>query len=152
MTAGCDINVSVRPAEHRDYGRLKKLLEQLGYGMPSGEFDRRMSGIADRSDHFLAVAETAADGVVGMLHAYERPSIEKPPEVTIQAMVVDSACRSAGIGGALMNAVEVWAEERGYDTIGLHTQTKRARAQSFYERHGFQEAARSILYRRRLAR
>ena len=152
MSAGRDMSVSVRPAEQRDYHRLMELLDQLGYEMPVEEFDRRMSGIADRTDHLLAVAENASGTVVGMLHAYERPSIEKPPEVTIQAMVVDSACRSAGIGGALMKAVEVWAGERGYDTIGLHTQTKRERAQAFYQRHGFEEAARSILYRRRLAR
>lgn len=144
--------VSVRPAEPRDQERLRQLILQLGYEVEGDEFEARIAGVSVRADHLLVVAEGDEGEVVGMLHAFERPSIEKPPEVTIQAMVVDETYRSAGIGKALLNTAEAWAGERGLEMLGLHTQVSRFRAQAFYEGQGFAEITRSVLYRRLLDR
>lgn len=150
MQSGRTTKVSVRPAEPRDRERLWILLGQLGYGMEREAFDARIAGISGKVGQLLVVAELEYGEVVGLLHAYERPSIEKPPEVTIQAMVVDEACRSAGIGEALVGAATAWARSQGYNVMGLHTHVKRERAQAFYERQGFEEVAKSVLYRCRL--
>jgi GNAT superfamily N-acetyltransferase len=45
---------------------------------------------------------------------YVRPALDKPPEVIIQAIVID-AYRGKGIGKILMSAAESWASERGYN-------------------------------------
>ena len=51
--------------------------------------------------------------VIGFPHLYERPAFDKPPEVIVQAIVVDQALRGAGIGKTVMSMAEGWALERG---------------------------------------
>ena len=46
------------------------------------------------------VAEMEGE-VVGVLHVFERPALEKPCEAVVQALVVDGERRGAGIGEAL---------------------------------------------------
>jgi GNAT superfamily N-acetyltransferase len=43
----------------------------------------------------------------------------------------------AGVGGALMDAVETWARERGYRMVSLNVVDENAAGQRFYERRGY---------------
>ena len=143
--------VSIRPVERRDFDRLIALLGQLGYELSVAELEDRTAQVWGSANQYFVVATDPDDHVVGFLHAYGRPSIEKPPEVTIQAMAVDERQRARGIGKVLLASLVPWAKAAGFANIGLHTQTKRTQAQAFYEAQGFARIAESFLYGRRLA-
>jgi N-acetylglutamate synthase-like GNAT family acetyltransferase len=82
-------------------GRL--LLGQLGYDLTSAEMRRRVSAIASSAGHAMLVAECEGR-LVGLLHLYVRPALDKPPEVVVQAIVIDADNRNRGIGKTLMSA------------------------------------------------
>ncbi|HZU90798.1 MAG TPA: GNAT family N-acetyltransferase, partial [Stellaceae bacterium] len=77
-----------------------------------------------------------------------RPAFDKPPEVVVQAIVVDAAGRGRGIGKSLMAAAEDWAAGRGYDSVSLYSRTARAAAHAFYAALGYEPVATSHLFRR----
>src|ERR1700752_4934877 len=104
--------LTIRPATLMDLPRARELLVQLGYNLPDMEVRRRYESIASASDHALFVA--TRDGVtVGLLHVYFRPALDKPPEVIVQALVVEETARGTGVGRRLMETAELWAVERG---------------------------------------
>ena len=88
--------------------------------------------------------------MVGFLHIFGRPALEKPPEAVLQAMAVNSASRRSGIGQKLVAKAEAWAVVSGYSSIVLSSQIDRADAHAFYTGLGFERAATSHLFRKTL--
>ncbi|MDP1752575.1 MAG: GNAT family N-acetyltransferase [Reyranella sp.] len=135
-----------RPA---DLSGVAALLEQLGYEPGEREIQARLAHLAKASDHWVRVADV--DGrVVGLLHVYERPALEKAREAVVQSLVVDAAQRSRGVGATLMREAERWARERGLPAVALYTRIDRDAARAFYERLGYGLVATSHLMRREL--
>ena len=143
--------VYVRPMAEADIAAGRLLLDQLGYDLTATEMRRRYAVIANTTGHAILVAECEARPV-GLVHLYVRPALDKPPEVMVQAIVIDAAHRSKGIGKILMSAAESWASERGYDSVALHSNVSRSGAHSFYETLGYQLIATSHLFRRELGK
>ena len=73
--------------------------------------------------HRIIVAEVEGK-VVGVLHMFERPALEKPCEVMVQALVVDSEARSSGVGEALMREAEAWAQSRKLPSVSLYSRDR----------------------------
>jgi len=144
-------SVYVRPIAEADIAAGRLLLDQLGYDLTATEMRRRYAVIANTTGHAILVAECEARPV-GLVHLYVRPALDKPPEVMVQAIVIDAAHRSKGIGKILMSAAESWASERGYDSVALHSNVSRSGAHSFYETLGYQLIATSHLFRRKLGK
>jgi ribosomal protein S18 acetylase RimI-like enzyme len=94
-------------------------------------------------DHRIIVAEVEGK-VVGVLHMFERPALEKPCEAMVQALVVDSEARSSGVGEALMREAEAWAQSRKLPAVSLYSRVDRKRAHAFYERIGYRIKATSV--------
>ena len=124
--------VYVRPMAEADIAAGRLLLDQLGYDLTATEMRRRYAVIANTTGHAILVAECEARPV-GLVHLYVRPALDKPPEVMVQAIVIDAAHRSKGIGKILMSAAESWASERGYDSVALHSNVSRSGAHLFCE-------------------
>ena len=144
-------SVYVRPMAEADIAAGRLLLDQLGYDLTATEMRRRYAVIANTTGHAILVAECEARPV-GLVRLYVRPALDKPPEVMVQAIVIDAAHRSKGIGKILMSAAESWASERGYDSVALHSNVSRSGAHSFYETLGYQLIATSHLFRRELGK
>jgi GNAT superfamily N-acetyltransferase len=140
----------VRPLAEPDLPALPGLLAQLGYNLPAAELARRVSIVRAATDHALLVA-ARGEVVLGLLHLFVRPAIEKPPEVIVQALVVDAAARHGGIGRLLMAFAEDWARERGYCSVALTSGVTRTAAHAFYAALGYEIAATSMLLRKTLA-
>src|SRR5215471_13663380 len=100
--------ISFRPMVLDDVSRCLTLLAQLGYELDHDEAKRRFLAVAGFPSHSLLVAELEKK-IVGLLHVYARPALEKPPEAVVQAIVVDRSLRGSGIGKAFMTAAERWA-------------------------------------------
>ena len=130
-----------------DVAACRLLLLQLGYDLNPQEVKRRYEAIKEKQDHAVFVCEQ--DGqVVALLHLYERPAFDKPPEVIVQALVVDQNSRGSGIGKTMMNVVERWALGRGFSSVALTSNISRSGAHSFYNRIGYKVKATSHLFRK----
>jgi GNAT superfamily N-acetyltransferase len=123
----------VRPA---DLASVHRLIGQLGYPTDASEFQTRFERVAATPTHRIIVAEEGGR-IVGVLHAFERPALEKPCELVVQALVVEAERRSAGVGEALMREAEAWAAGRGLSSTALYTRIDRDRSRAFYERIGY---------------
>jgi len=137
----------VRDAQPADLLALNRLIGELGYPLDDAEFRERFARVAGASTHHVFVAEDKGE-VVGLLHVFERPALEKHCDAVVQTLVVDSRHRSGGVGEALMHAAEAWAAERHLEATSLYTSIKRERAHAFYERLGYQIEGTSHLMRR----
>ena len=126
----------LRDAAPADFVAVRRLLDQLGYAPGEAEFRRRFDSVRATAGHRIVVAEEAGM-VVGVLHVFERPALDKGCEAVVQALVVDDSVRSRGVGEALMHEAEAWAASRGLPATSLYTGIKRARAHAFYERLGY---------------
>jgi len=134
--------MQVRKMTRDDLPALPDLLDQLGYDISTDEVRRRFAMVDAAPDHALLVAETSGR-LVGMVHVYFRPAIEKPPQAVVQALVVDRAERRAGTGRTLMVAAEQWAAARGLGSVALSSQIQRDDAHAFYARLGYRQTATS---------
>jgi len=139
----------VRDLQPADLPAAAALLHQLGYALGEEEVRERFERLLNAPDHRARVAEL--DGqVVGLLHVFERPALEKPCEAVVQSLVVDANCRGSGVGAVLMADAEAWARVRGLSSVALYTNIRRESAHAFYKRIGYAQAATSHFMRRDL--
>ncbi|HEY4175007.1 MAG TPA: GNAT family N-acetyltransferase [Rhodopila sp.] len=141
--------ISVRRMMDGDIFAARGLLTQLGYQLSDAEVRRRYAAVTDADGHAMMVAEQGGR-VIALCHLYVRPALDKPPEVVVQALVVDQAARGGGVGKVLMAAAEGWAEERGFVSVALASNEVRAEAHAFYETIGYRRVATSHLFRKTL--
>lgn len=139
----------IRDMVMRDLPKVRELLRQLGYDLDEGELVQRFKSVESDTAHALLVASTG-DEVVGFLHLFSRPALEKPLEAVVQALVVDEQARGHGVGGALVAAAEQRAADKGLHSVALACETERENAQAFYARLGYQRIATSHLLRKAL--
>jgi ribosomal protein S18 acetylase RimI-like enzyme len=139
----------VRDACAADVAAVHRLIGQLADAPDEAEFRHRFDRAAAADGHRIIVAEAEGE-VVGVLHVFERPALEKPCEAVVQALVVDSARRGAGVGEVLMREAEAWAARRKLPSTALYTRVDRDRARAFYERIGYRQKAISRLMGRDL--
>ena len=143
------VMVSIRRMTAEDVPVARALLSQLGYPLDDAELRRRYEAVAVADGHDLMVAEREGR-VVALCHLYVRPALDKPPEVVVQALVVDRGARGSGVGKVLMAAAESWAEARGFVSVALASNVVRTEAHAFYEAIGYQRVATSHLFRKTL--
>lgn len=140
-------DIRIRELTHDNIEAIMPLMIQLGYELNVADLQQRFGVIAAAGGHVIFGAE--ANGLLaGFCHAFVRPALEKPPEVVVQSLVVDSAARKSGIGKALMDKVEAWAAQQGFTSVSLYSQVERKDAHAFYESLGYEQVARSALMRK----
>jgi GNAT superfamily N-acetyltransferase len=125
----------VRPAEAGDSADVARLLLQLGYDRTADSVqDDLKTGAAG-----LVYVAVAGGRVCGLLAMSVRQQFHwGAPTAAIDALVVDRANRSGGIGAALLDAAIAEAAQEGCILIELHSNRRRRRAHQFYKRHGFE--------------
>lgn len=139
----------VRSASADDLPAVQGLLIQLGYDLEPDDVRARLAAVLDATGHAVLVSDRAGQ-VIALLHLYARPALEKPPEVVVQALVVDARDRQGGVGKAMMAAAERWARDHGFHSVALTSHIKRACAHAFYAALGYHIAATSHLLRKAL--
>jgi GNAT superfamily N-acetyltransferase len=143
------MTIAIREIGPTDISACRLLLSQLGYDLTLQEVKRRYDAIREKQDHAVFVGEQ--DGqVVALLHIYERPAFDKPPEVIVQALVVDQNWRGMGIGKSMMKIAERWALDRRFSSIALTSSVSRSDAHAFYNSIGYKVEATSHLLRNNL--
>jgi ribosomal protein S18 acetylase RimI-like enzyme len=133
----------VRDARPTDVAAVHRLIGQLADAPDEAAFRARFESVLATDGHRIIVAEVEGK-VVGVLHMFERPALEKPCEAVVQALVVDSEARSSGVGEALMREAEAWAQSRKLPAVSLYSRDDRKRAHAFYERIGYRIKSTSV--------
>lgn len=139
----------IRRATPDDVPTIAVLLSQLGYDLDATEVRRRFQAISRSPDHALFVGELHGCAIA-LLHVFERPAMEKPPEAVVQALAVAATCRRLGVGQALMQFAETWARQRGLDAVFLASRVDRDDAHGFYHSIGYQHITTSHVFRKRI--
>jgi len=139
-------DLSIRAARKGDIPVITRLNAQLGYPETSDTIARRFRRILrDHRDHrvFVAVVEPA---VIGWVHVFIDKLLTVGPRAEIGGLVVDEGRRSRGVGSALLQGAEQWAQQKGFSQVVVHTNVVRTRAHGFYEKCGYQLLKQSRVY------
>lgn len=139
----------IREASPDDAEALSALSAQLGYEADATAVAQRLRDIAGDDGGLSLVAESADGRVAGFARALVQHFVVDEAFVELAALVVDDAARSAGVGTALLAAVEEWARERGYASVHVRSNVIRERAHRFYLREGYIEKKRQAVFVKR---
>jgi ribosomal protein S18 acetylase RimI-like enzyme len=139
----------IRELNGEDARRVAELNAQLGYVADEIAIRERLTRLASESAHTVLGAE-GPDGIVGFVHFFERPSIEKGFDLVVQSLVTGQAQRGRGLGRILMNEVEKAARSKGIGSVVLSSRTDREAAHAFYGRLGYEVVATSNVFSKKL--
>ena len=106
-----------------------------------------------RGDTAVLVAERGRGALCGFAEVGERSYADgcnTSPVAYLEGWYVDPDVRRRSIGTQLVHAVEAWARARGYRELASDTQLENLISQAAHQRLGFEEAERSVLYRKAL--
>ncbi|HEY3521827.1 MAG TPA: GNAT family N-acetyltransferase [Rhodanobacteraceae bacterium] len=138
-------STNIRAATLADAESLARLSDQLGYPADGKTIARRLHDINEQSAGAVMVAEV--DGkVVGWAHVLPQRRLEHDANAELAGLVVDEAARGAGIGRALLHAIEAWASEHGCPELVVRSNVIRERAHRFYLREGYAEKKRQAVF------
>jgi GNAT superfamily N-acetyltransferase len=135
------VSPTIRDARPEDSAAIADLLGQLGYPTSADAVAARLERLACVGDK-VVVADL--DGsIVGLASLRVSPSIEyDTPAGQLASLVVDEAHRGAGVGRALVEAMETEARARRCGALFLTTSEHRAVAHAFYEHIGLAHSGR----------
>ena len=140
----------MRAATESDAEALADLSAELGYPVTAAQVRERLAFVEKKEGHATFVAVAPEKGVVGWIQLSEVRALEVEPRAEITGLVVDSACRGAGVGRLLVARGEAWARGQGLQNIGVRSNVVRERAHSFYERLGYAVVKSQKVFRKRL--
>ena len=125
-----------RPYKNSDIGRVKLLMEQLGYCIETGELEKNIDAVRQNGGEVI-VADSAGE-VLGCICALLDARLAEGVYAEIVSLVVLERCRGEGIGKALVEKAEGWAGER-VEKIRVRANSVRKEAHSFYKNLGYSE-------------
>lgn len=153
---------SIREATAKDYDELCELFEEVDalhhdnlphiFQTPNDSarrYDQYLGLMTDENVRLL-VAEID-ENLVGFVHIVLRDTPAHPifiPRnyVVVESIGVRSEYQNQGIGRMLMEAVHVWATEKGATSIELNVYEFNHKAINFYQRLGYELLSRKMIH------
>jgi len=129
--------------------KVAALTVQLGYELDPEEARARIAAVLGSAGHH-AFGAFSGGVMLGYLHCYQAPTIDKGMLLRVQALVVDEQARGSGAGRALMIEAERLARELGCATVILSSNERRTGAHAFYERIGYQRSSPSYSFMKKV--
>ena len=139
----------IRPMLSQDSEVVSELLLHLGYVANPGEVADRFAAMLAWPDNVAFVAEL--DGqIVGLCQVHGVRILATNSYADVAALVVHPDCQRRGVGVALIQEAESWANQRGYESLRLRSGVHREEAHQFYIGLGFSTAGASYAFERSL--
>lgn len=135
--------VAVRVAHAGDAAELLPLLSEVGPSHDTAEAVRSALESVEREPTSCVYVAEAGGRVVGFGFAYVHliETFVRPGRwARLASMAVDRSFRRAGVGSALVDAVEKYATSMGCESIELTSAPQRHDAHAFYRRCGYEPA------------
>ena len=150
MHGGRVSKTSQRDADPGDSRAIAALLGILGYPATEGEAREHVERFsADPGSRLQVAADEDGDEPIGLVATHLIPRLNRELwTCRVTELVVDPSWRRAGVGRALLAAVEEEAQLRGATLIDLTSGAWREEAHSFYLEVGFERVG--VGYLRRL--
>lgn len=128
----------IRTARIEDAAGCAELVTTLGYATSAPQMRTRLERLLARHDSVGLVAEEPAGGLVGLSGGSITPVWESDRLVgRLDVLVVAERARGAGVGSALVAAVEDWLRTRGAEAVVLTSGQQRHEAHRFYVSRGY---------------
>ena len=140
--------LTIRVARSDDHVAIAELCDQLGYACTAEQVRPRLEQLLARPDHAVLVAELAGQGVIGWVHVYLSPLLERELQSEIGGLVTDEAHRGLGAGRLLMEQAEEWTKQNGGRAVCLRSNVVREGAHEFYRRLGYASVKTSYTFRK----
>ncbi len=141
---------TLRGMADADLERVAVLSDQLGYPIELATLRENVARVRERTDHGLFVAADPELGVVGWTHVHAVHTIDAGSWAEIASFVVDAACRRRGVGRTLMEVVERWARDRGFDRLRVRSNVLRDESHRFYLGVGLERLKTQHVYQKSL--
>jgi len=131
-----------------DAAAYARLITMLGYPTSPDAARSRIEAILPDPDYrtFVAEGDGKVCGLVGVRLGRIYELDERIAQVLV--LVVDEGMQGKGIGTALLNCAEAWAQEQGAVGASLVSGDHRLGAHRFYERRGYD--ARGKVFRKQI--
>ncbi|MFN3987984.1 MAG: GNAT family N-acetyltransferase [Rhodocyclaceae bacterium] len=131
------MQVLLRPASIDDSLAIATLVGELGYPANPGDIEARLSVLIGSDRYFIAVAAESSGGLLGLVNAERRLTIESGTSYELTGLVVSASARRTGVGSALVAAAEAWALSHGASSLRVRSDVVRPEAHSFYAGRGY---------------
>lgn len=142
--------MEIRKVIKTDIYEIIKLTEQLGYTVNKNIFINQFDNILKKPDHAIFVAEDNDKKVIAYIHVLSKELLISIASVEIGELIVDEKYRREGIGKRLIQKVDEWAKENGYQNVIVGSSNKRTTSHLFYPSAGFNYWKEQILYSKAL--
>jgi GNAT superfamily N-acetyltransferase len=142
--------MEIRKAIKTDNYDIIVLTQQLGYTVDKNTFINQFYNILEKSDHAIFVAENNDKKVIAYIHVLSKELLISIASVEIGELIVDEKYRREGIGKQLIQKVDEWAIENGYQNVTVGSSNKRTTSHLFYPNAGFSYWKEQILYSKAL--
>lgn len=114
--------------------RAEQVHRQLRARLPENYVERLTEVFANGGRMLVAAS---GDAVVGVALWRLVENTHEGRRLYVEDLVVDTAARSGGVGGILIETLQSMAHEKGCQVIALDSGVQRAGAHRFYFREGF---------------
>lgn len=138
--------MEIRKALKTDINEILELTQQLGYTVDKNNFHNQFNNILEKSDHAIFVAEENDKKVIAYIHVLSKDLFISIASVEIGELIVDEKYRRKGLGKQLIQKVDEWAIENGYQNVIVGSSNQRTTSHLFYPSAGFNYWKEQILY------
>lgn len=143
-------DIKIREANFDDVEQIRLLSDELGYPSTQDEIQNRLEKMLKSGTDKIFVSVNDDETITGWIHVFGAMRLESGSFAEIGGLVVSTEYQNKGIGKALVNAAEKWAEENGYPKIRIRSRTERKDARRFYEREGYQVKKEQCVFEKKL--
>src|SRR5262249_48889829 len=143
----------VRRAHPGDTAEWSRMRAALWPDADPAELESEIGPFLDDPDQVAFVAERDDGHLAGLVEASVRAwgdGIAEEPCAFVEGWWVDADVRRAGVGRALIAAVEHWARGRGFSELGSDTELDNVVSQRAHTALGFNEVERRVTFSKRL--
>jgi GNAT superfamily N-acetyltransferase len=136
----------VRPARHTDASELARLSSQLGYPIAGDDLAKILIIMDADDDHAVMVVEKAPSHLAGFGHIFLTRRLFLAPFAELGGLIVDEDSRGKGLGTALLEAGEEWAQEQGATVMRIRSNVLRDHARDFYLSQGYWDSKKQTVF------
>ncbi len=149
MNKGIDTSITVRPVTCDDAADVCRICcDDLGYQCDKYLVKERIDQLnTEREAVFVAEFEGT---VVGYIHVEKYCTLYFETMANILGLAVSGKCRKKGVGRALVNEAEKWANENEISLMRLNSGVSRSGAREFYKRLGYGSEKEQLRFVKRL--
>ncbi len=155
------VEIVIREAGPEDSLAIATLLHALDWfeQTRNGTLSQTQMSIAERIEccrreqtHTILVAQRALEGVVGYTAVHWYPSLTRGNEGYVSELFVHPSHTGQGIGGRLLDTLNVHAHQRGcIRLLLLNRRIRESYRRGFYAKHGWEEHSDGVFFTRTLS-